>query len=88
MAGVPKVRRVIGVRPVCRVVHHAVYRREHAVHGAGPPRYGQGHGKGAEEWQLRRYLYTQQLSSTIVFANAYDVLFFSFLQRHLVLKRC
>jgi hypothetical protein len=52
LAQVPGVRRVHRVRPVCRAVHHAVHRRQHAVHGARPPRHEQGHGEGVEERQL------------------------------------
>lgn len=40
VAGVSEIRRTAGVRSVCRVVHHTLYRRQYAVHGSGSPRYG------------------------------------------------
>lgn len=55
VAGVSEVRGSVGVRSVRGVVHHPVYRSQHAVHGARPPRHGQRHGEGAQKWQLCEY---------------------------------
>lgn len=52
VARVPEVRGPPRVRPVRRVVHNAMYRGQHAVHGFGPPRYGQRYGESAQKWQL------------------------------------
>lgn len=52
VAQVPGVRCAHSLRPVRRTLHHALYRRQHTVHGARPPRHEQVHGEGAQEWKL------------------------------------
>lgn len=58
VAQVPTGARVHRLWPVCRTLHHAVHRRQHAVHGTRPPRNGSKIGLCAQQSQRREYIFT------------------------------
>lgn len=53
LARVSKVRVLDSLWPVRRALHHALHRRQYALHGIGSPRYGQRYGENSQIWQLR-----------------------------------
>lgn len=91
VAGVSEVRGAPGVRSVRGAVHHAMYRCQYVVHGTRPPRHGQRHGKGAQEWQLckdtdQSFSITLYTSSLIINLYMMTSLNYSFSLQPSVLK--